>query len=356
MNASKNAAGLRNVGLAVIALGVVIAGLVSGRAFLVPIAIALFLLSVLEAMIQGFARLSVVGYRPPRWVAAILGIVAVVLAFYLILSVLLGQVDSIAAVWPRYAARIETILSDLTQWLGPVRSAKLKGMIAAMDFTKQIPGLITSTQSIVVTTLLVVAYVGFMFAERGYLVEKIAAMFPDERKARETAMLFGTISESVQRYIWIKTLVSVLTGVACYVIMRLIGVDFAETWALLIFVLNYIPNIGSIIGVAFPAILALVQFDTLAPFVLLVLSLTAIQLVIGSILEPMLMGSSLNMSPLAIILGLAFWGTIWGIVGMFLSVPILVTVMIVCAHVPSWRWVAILLSKNGRIGLFSKDG
>jgi predicted PurR-regulated permease PerM len=132
--------------------------------------------------------------------------------------------------------------------------------------------------------------------------------------------------------------------------MRLIGLDFAETWALLIFVLNYIPNIGSIIAVAFPAVLALVQFETLGPFVVLVLSMTAIQLVIGSVLEPMLMGKSLNMSPFAIILGLSFWGMLWGIVGMFLSVPILVTIMIVCAHVPSWRWVAILLSKDGRIG------
>jgi len=103
------------------------------------------------------------------------------------------------------------------------------------------------------------------------------------------------------------------------------------------------------VAVAFPALLALVQFETLAPFIILVISLTAIQLAIGSVLEPMLMGNTLNMSPLAIILGLAFWGTIWGIVGMFLSVPIMVVVMIVCAHVPSWRWVAILLSKDGQI-------
>ena len=89
------------------------------------------------------------------------------------------------------------------------------------------------------------------------------------------------------------------------------------------------------------------QFDTLGPFFVLVLSLTAIQLVIGSVLEPMLMGHTLNMSPFAIILSLAFWGAIWGIVGMFLSVPIMVLVMIVCAHIPSWRWVAILLSKDG---------
>ncbi len=338
------------LGLTVIVLGVVVAGLVYGRSFLVPLAVAIFVWNLLEAMIQGFARIELGGTKLPRWLATVLGVAAVLLGFYLVTSVLLGQADAVAAAWPRYVARFETIVSDLTQWLGPEWSAKLKEAMAAIDLTRQIPGLISSTQSIATSFLLVVAYVGFLFAESGYVEKKIAATFPDEQKARETAQLFATISESVQSYIWIKTLMSVLTGGACYVVLKLIGVDFAETWALLIFVLNYIPNIGSIVAVAFPAVLSLVQFETIGPFLILVLSLTAIQLVIGSVLEPMLMGTSLNMSPFAIILGLAFWGALWGVVGMFLSVPILVVIMIVCAHVPSWRWVAILLSKDGRIG------
>ena len=101
-------------------------------------------------------------------------------------------------------------------------------------------------------------------------------------------------------------------------------------------------------AVTFPALIALVQFDTLTPFITLVFGLTTLQAAIGSILEPILMGNTLNMSPFAIILGLAFWGTIWGLVGMFLSVPILVLAMIVCAHIPSWRWIAVLLSKDGK--------
>ncbi len=349
MTAGSNTEALRSAGLAVIVLGVVIAGLVYGRSFLVPLVVAIFLWNLLEAMIQGFARVELGSFRLPRSLATLLGFAAVTLGFYLVLSVLLGQADAVAAAWPRYVARFEAIVSDLTQWLGPERSAKLKEAVAAIDLTRQIPGLITSTQSIVASLLLCLAYVAFLFAESGYVRMKIAAMFPGERGAQDTAALLATMSESVRRYIWIKTLTSALTGAACYVVLRLLGVDFAETWALLIFVLNYIPNIGSIIGVAFPAILALVQFETLGPFVILVVSLAAIQIAIGSVLEPMLMGNSLNMSPLAIIVGLAFWGTIWGVVGMFLSVPILVVVMIVCAHVPSWRWVAILLSRDGRI-------
>lgn len=349
MRAASDTEQLRDIGLAVIALGVVIAGLVVGSSILIPLAIAILLWNLLEAMIQGFAGIGVGRYRIPRWLATILGFASVVLGFYLILSILLGQVDAIGAAWPRYVARFESIVSDLTKWLGPERSAKLKDAIAEIDLTRRVPGVIASTQSVVFSFLLVLAYIGFLFVERSYLREKVAAMFPDAQRARETTLLFGAISQSVQRYIWIKTVVSVMTGVGSYAVLRWFGVDFAETWALLIFVLNYIPNIGSIIGVAFPALLALLQFETLGPFITLVISLTAIQVAIGSILEPVLMGSSLNISAFAIILGLAFWGTVWGVVGLFLSVPILVVLMIVCSHVPSWRWVAILLSKDGRV-------
>lgn len=340
---------LRSLGVAVIAIGAGIAGLVYGRSFLLPLAVAIFLWSVLEAIVQGIAGLSIRGHRPPRSVALLLGLLSVGLGFYLITGILLGQVDAIFETWPHYVARLQTIISNFTIWLGPEWAAKVREAVGKLDMMKQVPEIIASTQSFVINALLVSAYLGFLLVERNYVAAKIAAIFPDEHKARETAGVFDRISLSVQRYIWIKTLVSILTGATCYVVLRLIGIHFAETWALLIFVLNFIPNIGSIIGVAFPAVLALVQFDTVGPFVVLAASLTAIQMAIGSVLEPMLMGNTLNMSPLAIILGLAFWGTIWGIVGMFLSVPILVVVMIVCANIPSWRWIAILLSKDGNI-------
>jgi predicted PurR-regulated permease PerM len=349
MGGINETAGLRNAGVAIIALGVVLASLVYGRTFLLPLAISILLWNLLEAMIERLAAIRIDHFQVPRWLAALFGLFAVGFGLYLILAIFLGQIDAVNAAWPHYAARLESIISDLTQWLGAEQSTKIRQAIAEIDLTGRLPGVFASAQSFLVTVLLVVAYVGFLFAESGHMGQKLAAMFPDQRRAREAQAVLNAVSESVRRYIWVKTLVSVLTGGACYAVLRWLGIDFAATWALLIFLLNYIPNIGSTIGVALPALVALVQFDTLGPFVILVVSLTTINLAIGSVLEPMLMGHSLNMSPFAIILSLAFWGTIWGIVGMFLSVPIIVLVMIVCAHVPSWRWIAILLSKDGRI-------
>ncbi len=335
--------------LTIIAFGVVIAGLVYGRPFLLPLALAIFLWNLMEAMVQGFSSVEIAHVRAPRWLATLLGILTVGLGCYLIFSVLLGQVDAINAALPHYLSRFQSIIADLTEWLGPERAARVRNAFGSIDVAKWLASVISSTQSVVVTALLIIAYIAFLFVEQAQVGAKIGGMFPDKAKAQETSRLLREISGSVRRYIWIKTIVSVLTGVACYAVLRFEGIDFAESWALLIFVFNYIPNIGSIVDVTFPCLLALVQFDTLTPFFVLITALTLIQVAIGSVLEPMLMGQGLNMSPFAIILSLAFWGLIWGIAGMFLSVPILVIIIVVCAHVPKWRWVAVLLSKDGKV-------
>jgi AI-2 transport protein TqsA len=347
--ASAHSEKLRSIGISIIAVGVVIAGLVLGRSFLIPLAIAVLLWNLLEALIDGFRRVGIGRVRLPRSIAALLAIAAVGFFVYLIGNILLAQGGAVAEAWPRYGERLKSIAADLALWLGPDYSAKVREVIERVDLTRHAAGLFVTAQSLLLNAILIVLYVGFLMGERRYVGEKIAALSPDPTRARETAQMLSAISGGIRRYIWIKTLISLLTALLSYAVLRGLGVDFAETWALLIFFLNYIPNIGSVIGVIFPTVLALVQFDTLVPFFTIGIGLTAIQLIIGNIVDPMLTGRSLNMSSFAIVLLLAFWGTIWGIVGMFLCVPIMMLMMIVCANVPSWRWVAVLLSKDGRI-------
>jgi AI-2 transport protein TqsA len=131
--------------------------------------------------------------------------------------------------------------------------------------------------------------------------------------------------------------------------MRALGLHFAEFWALLVFILNYIPTIGSIFATIFPSLLALVQFESLVPFVVLLVGITLIQQLLGSFIEPNLMGMTLNLSPLVVVVSLIVWGLIWGVVGMFLCVPITVIIVIILANFPATRWVAVLLSKAGRL-------
>lgn len=129
----------------------------------------------------------------------------------------------------------------------------------------------------------------------------------------------------------------------------MVGLDFATFWGMLIFFFNYIPTIGSILATAFPSVLALIQFDSPLPIIAVIGGITATQMMIGGFLEPRLLGSSLNLGPLVILLSLGLWGSLWGIPGMFLCVPITVIAVIILSHFPQTRTIAILLSGDGNV-------
>ena len=203
-----------------------------------------------------------------------------------------------------------------------------------------------SVGSIFTSIVLVLIYAGFLFAEQKVIPAKLAALHPSAERAENTRQIFTEIATQVQRYVWMKTLVSLLTGFLSYALLKLVGVDFAAIWALLIFLLNYIPNIGSFLGVIFPALLTLVQFDTLTPFFIITAGLGAVQFIVGNIVEPAFMGKSLNLSSFMIVLSLTFWGLLWGIPGMFLSVPIMVVTAIVCSNFEGLSGFAVILSAD----------
>jgi len=141
----------------------------------------------------------------------------------------------------------------------------------------------------------------------------------------------------------------VVTGLVGYVVLALVGVDFASFWGFTIFLLNYIPIIGSVVATLFPALLTLIQFDTFTPFLIVGIGLTSAQFIVGNVIEPKLMGSSLNLSPLVVLLSLALWGSLWGIPGMFLCIPIMVILLIVLSHFDATRPLAVMLSERGEL-------
>jgi predicted PurR-regulated permease PerM len=197
--------------------------------------------------------------------------------------------------------------------------------------------------------MIIVIYVGFLLAEEHILPEKIRHLHSDPEKAEHKISLATEVSESIQRYIGMKTIVSLLTAAVSYAVLAFVGVDFAAIWALLVFFLNFIPTIGSIIGAVFPSLLTLVQFDTLMPFFIVAVGLGGTQFLIGNVIEPTYMGKSLNLSSFMILLALSFWGLVWGLAGMFLAVPMMVMTGIVCAQFRGLRWVSVLLSTDGKL-------
>jgi predicted PurR-regulated permease PerM len=186
--------------------------------------------------------------------------------------------------------------------------------------------------------------------EENIFPKKIIAMYPNQNEYDRITKIVGKIDKSISNYIALKTIISLVTGVLSYIALLAIGVDAPAFWAFIIFVLNFIPTIGSLVATVFPAIFALLQFGQFKEGILILGIVGAIQLVVGNFVEPRVMGNSLNISPLVVLLTLAIWGVMWGITGMLLSVPITVILIIIMAEFPATRPFAILLSHDGIVG------
>jgi predicted PurR-regulated permease PerM len=171
-------------------------------------------------------------------------------------------------------------------------------------------------------------------------------MIGGHARGKEISDMIERIKWDIKSYFVIKTVVSFITWALSYIVMQSFGLDFALFWAFLIFALNYIPSIWSIIAVTFPALLSLIQFDSYYTFVFMTSFLVGIQTLMWNIIEPKFVGNKLNLSPLVIIISLWFWWAIWWVVWMLLSVPIMVIINIVLAKIPSTRPIAILLSEK----------
>jgi predicted PurR-regulated permease PerM len=197
---------------------------------------------------------------------------------------------------------------------------------------------------------MILLYLVFLLLEEPTFRRKLRRMYPSDDRYKQIEGLVSKIDMSIRSYITLKSLVSILTGFLSYFALLFIGVDAPLFWAFLIFILNFIPTIGSLIATIFPAVFSMLQFGELSPAILVLSIVGAIQLLVGNLIEPKLMGTSLNISPLVVFLTLALWGLIWGITGMLLSVPITVILIIILSEFKDTKPIAILLSQKGNVG------
>jgi predicted PurR-regulated permease PerM len=213
-----------------------------------------------------------------------------------------------------------------------------------------------SLASIVATFSVVVIYAGFLLTEKTAFERKIGRLSDDPARVAHIRTLIAAINRRIGTYLAVKTAINVFLGLLSYSIMRIAGIEFAGFWALLIGLLNYIPYVGSFLGVAFPVALAVVQFGALGPVIAVTAALTGAQIFVGNFLEPYLMGSSLNLSPFVILVSLVTWSTMWGVPGAILSVPITAILVIVLSEFAGTRPIAILLSRDGEITASATSG
>lgn len=316
---------------------------------LIPLAVAVMLWFLIDALADGIAAVPVFGRRLPlRW-AIVIALLIIIGAGTLVVNVIAENVAAVAQNAAVYEENLQRLLHRVTDLFGLEEAPTFDQVFANIDIQGLIVRLAGTVGNFAGNAGIVLVYVFFLMAEQQFFDAKLKALFPDEKKRERVRSIFMQMSSDVKKYIWIMTVVSVATGLISYVAMRIVGLDFAEFWAFLIFLLNYIPTIGSILGTAFPTLLALVQFETLGPFLFILVTIGATQVIVGNVVQPRLMGATLNISPLVVIVSLLAWGAIWGVAGMFLCMPITVILMIIFTYFRQTRPIAILLSADGKI-------
>ena len=324
--------------------------LVVGRDFLVPFVVAVAIWYLMIALKESFKQSAKYTHVPvPNAIATILAIATTVLAITLIVVLINSSINGVIASIPKYQDRINDIIGNSLKLVGYEGENPLREFIANLRPQEYVSRAAGAIGGLVQDMGLIIVYVLFLLLETWTFRRKLNALARSDTHRENLRSTIREIGEDINTYMRIKTWLSAAVAVLCYAAMKLAGVDFAEFWAVLFFLFNYIPTIGAILGVAFPAILMIVQFTSVPLIVSVIAVLIAIPTVINNFIEPRMMGRSLNLSSLVIIMSLILWGSIWGIIGMFLCVPIMVILNIVLAKFESTRPLAVMLSANGRI-------
>ncbi|PID35868.1 MAG: hypothetical protein CR993_07635 [Rhodobacterales bacterium] len=327
--------------------------LIVGQGLLMPIVIAVILVYILTTAAEALGRVPGVGALPRGLRLLLVGVLSLAAAVYLI-SLTMYNAGEIVASLPEYSQNLQSLVNQTSRLLGleavPSVSAMLDEITGVLDLSK-IAGIVATGLSgagtFFVTALL---YVMFLLSEWNDLPGKIRrALQDDEARIDTTLNTLGQISERIGGYLTTKTLINVILAGVSYACMWLIGIDYAVFWAIWIGLLNYIPYIGSALGVLFPVALTLAQFGTLGHAAAAFVSLMAAQLVVGNVLEPRMLGKSVNMSAFVVLAALAFWMAIWGVIGAILAIPLTSMVMIILAELPGTRPVAVMMSGDGDV-------
>ncbi|HTK36111.1 MAG TPA: AI-2E family transporter [Caulobacteraceae bacterium] len=329
---------------------VVIAVILSGaalywmRGIVAPLALALFMM----VMIDGFAR-ELAKRVPflPEWAALPVALGLSALVFGLTVCAVAANAAAFGAQLFDAAPRLNAMIAGVAGLFHLQVPPTIQQLINQLNPIRYFGALAGALQTFGGGAMYVLIYVGFLLASRAGFAKKAAALYPDKHEREHATAVFDRIRNGVERYLWIQTVTGALIALLSWVLMAALNLNSAVFWAFLIFVVCYIPVVGGLIAGVLPALFALVQFVPWWPAAVLFVGLQLILFVVGSVVLPRMQQDSLNIDPVVVLLSLAFWGAIWGIIGMFLSTPLTVMGIIILAQFPGTRWIAILLSGNG---------
>ncbi|MBA4805380.1 MAG: AI-2E family transporter [Brevundimonas sp.] len=314
---------------------------------LTPLAMAIFLL----IMIDGLQRFIEDRTPVPSHLAGAAALIVVTLGFFASIAIIangaLNFFDAASGVTTRIGPRLDQIIRDVSGLIGVRTAPTASELIAQLDIRNYLTAFALQAQGAVSGAIFVLIYLGFLLASRAGFKRKLVSMFPEREARGEALEVFQRVRSGVEGYLWVQAVTGALICAFAWVLMRAVGLQNAEFWTFVIFVVGFIPVLGGAVAGLVPPLFALVQFETYWQATVLLVGLQAILFVSGNFIQPRMQGENQNIDPVVVLLALAFWGKVWGVVGMFLSTPLAVMAMAILAEFKGSRWMAVLLSGDG---------
>jgi len=331
---------------------IVVAGLKASQSLLIPFFLAAFLAVLCSPAVRWLSDRKV-----PNVLAVLIVVFLLALILFGLGALVGGSINQFTVAAPKYAERVNALWDQIKAGIDrlpfefhPFGIGKEGLASSSLELFKpgEIMGLLGTSLKGVLAALsnifVVILILIFMLLESTTFPGKLQLLL--KHQAGDSAARLGGVTSQIQRYLAIKTVTSLATGLTIGIWVAIVGLDFVVVWALIAFLLNYIPNIGSVVAAIPAVLLAFVQLGTGAGLAVIV-GYLVVNTVIGNIVEPALLGRTLGLSTLVVFLSLVFWGWMWGTVGMLLSVPLTMMVKILLENTEDLAWVAILLD-NGR--------
>ena len=341
---------MNNLSQFIIGSAGIIIVLIYGQSILIPFIFALLLWFTVRICTSISQKIPFYGKFVPTWMKKLLSTALIFFVLTILTQIVLSSFNNIIKSHHDYDENISDLVNEINSKFNIDIQDYLKTQTSSINVGIVAEKLFDAISNIISSTLMILLFAIFIFIEELQFGRKINQIFlskPDRLKKLHVTL--NKIEWSVARYLGIKSLISLLTGVMSYFIFLFVDLNFAIFWAFLIFLLNFIPTIGSLFGTLVPSAFCLLQFGDFSVAFTVLLTVGVVQVLIGNFLEPKWLGNSMNISPLLSILSLLFWGMIWGTTGMVISVPVTVVILIILSQFESTKSIAILLSEKGEI-------
>ncbi|MDR2394985.1 MAG: AI-2E family transporter [Treponema sp.] len=324
---------------------------------ILPFTISLFLAMVVNPIVVFLER-----WHLPRIVSILFAIGMIIAGLYLIGIVLFSSARTILTLYPRYERRLTEIYVSLAGFFELSYDEHLSffdNLWGQLGIRSRIRDMTLSLSNgfigFLMEALMVVLFMAFLLLESAFFKEKIELAF-EHRRSGQIKKIGADVVLQMSRYLSAKFFISLATGIVVTIGLSLTGLEFAVLWGLIQFILNFIPNIGSIAAGIGVGLFALLQFwPEPGPVIVTVLIMLGVNMIIGNILEPKIMGDNLGLAPIAVLMSLLLWGWLWGFVGLILAVPMTVIVKILCENIPMLEPVSILLDSRKAVLMKKAD-